>query len=427
MINESFLDQAICKNCKYYQKEKGECPITIDKSTTIKNPTKVKETDTCANFNERLNKDLLEVYRTIIDILKEFCDLNPKYYPLISLWIIGTYYHDKFPSYPYLYFNAMKGSGKSRILKLITYLSKDGSMLNSLTEAVLFRTKGTLAIDEFEGITRKGSEALRELLNSAYKEGIAVKRMKKVKTLTGEEQVVEEFNVYRPILLANINGLDDVLGDRCIQIILDKSNNPKITRKIEIYKQHFPIQKIKTFPFEECSLCSVDYPPEHLYGEWNKYIDNIYTNNTYYYNNKNNTNNILFEKINKTGIEGRHLELGLPLFIMANQIGEEVLDEILLIFKDIIDNKKREDFVESLDVSLIQFISEELEGKWKTIKELFNGFKSYVQMEEHWFNDKWFGRALKRLNLVKEKKRMNYGMLVLLDVPKAIDKIRMFK
>ena len=63
----------------------------------------------------------------------------------------------------------MKGSGKTRTLNLITELSNNGKVLNSLTEAVLFRTTGTLAIDEFEGMERKGQENLRELLNSAYK------------------------------------------------------------------------------------------------------------------------------------------------------------------------------------------------------------------------------------------------------------------
>jgi hypothetical protein len=130
---------------------------------------------------ERLSPSLIEVYYLIIDVLKYYCDIEEKYYSLISLWIIGTYYHDEFPTYPYLFFNAMRGSGKSRLLRLVVYLSKDGSMLNSLTEAVLFRTTGTLGIDEFEGIGRKGNEALKELLNSAYKKGITIKRMKKQK------------------------------------------------------------------------------------------------------------------------------------------------------------------------------------------------------------------------------------------------------
>jgi hypothetical protein len=48
-------------------------------------------------------------------------------------------------------------------------------------------------------------------------------------------------------------------------------------------------------------------------------------------------------------------------------------------------------------------------------------------MEEDWFNEKWMGRALKRLGLIKEKKRMNYGVVVKLDYTKAQEKIRMFK
>ena len=132
--------------------------------------------------NDKFEAMIKDSYYLVIDILKKYCDLPEKYYKLIALWIIGTYFHDEFPTYPYLFLNAMKGSGKSRLLKLITYLSKDGCMLNSITEAVLFRTKGTLGIDEFEGITRKGSEALKELLNSAYKKGILVKRMKKKKS-----------------------------------------------------------------------------------------------------------------------------------------------------------------------------------------------------------------------------------------------------
>ena len=105
---------------------------------------------------EKNKEDLATAYKNIVDILKEYLDIKKEYYNIIALWIIGTYFHDKFPSYPYLFFNAMKGSGKSRTINLITCLSKGGEMLNSLTEAVLFRTKGTLAIDECEGVSRKG-------------------------------------------------------------------------------------------------------------------------------------------------------------------------------------------------------------------------------------------------------------------------------
>ena len=120
---------------------------------------KLEKSHTDLEGDDKKNKEnLLEAYRNILDILKEYLDLKKEYYNIIALWIIGTYFHNKFPSYPYLFFNAMKGSGKSRTINLITCLSKDGSVQNSMTEAVLFRTSGTLAIDEFEGVGRKGKD-----------------------------------------------------------------------------------------------------------------------------------------------------------------------------------------------------------------------------------------------------------------------------
>ena len=129
-------------------------------------------------------------YKNIVDVLREYIDMEEKYYRIVALWIIGTYSHQSFITYPYLFINATKGSGKTRLLKIIRFFAKDGEMLNSITEAVLFRTTGTLCIDEFEGIGRKGNESLRELLNSAYKKGTKVKRMKQKKTIEGVIQEI---------------------------------------------------------------------------------------------------------------------------------------------------------------------------------------------------------------------------------------------
>jgi len=60
--------------------------------------------------------------------------------------------------------------------------------------------------------------------------------MKQKKTLEGVEQVIEEFDIYRPLILANINGMEDVLGDRCISIILERSTNPGIVKLAEIWE-----------------------------------------------------------------------------------------------------------------------------------------------------------------------------------------------
>jgi len=373
-----------------------------------------------------------EVYNLIIQVLRRYCDLDERYYSLIAIWIIGTYTHKDFPSYPYLFFNAMKGSGKSRLLRLICYLSKDGCMLNSLTEAVLFRTKGTLGIDEFEGLNRKGKEALSELLNSAYKKGIKVKRMKKVKTINGEEQQVEEFDVYRPIVLANISGMDSVLADRCFTIILNKSNKPWVVKRVELFDQDGDIHFIKEFPFEQCSKCSVDV----LLKEYNEYLDYLYTTpttpNTYptlpTLTTQQENNLLFFNRLNEVGIDGRNLELSISLLIIANSLSDEIFNELIKTFQTIVEEKKKEDVVENLDISLLDYLSQEIDKEeFVAIRDLFNNFKGFVRIEEDWFNEKWMGRALKRLGLIKEKKRMNYGVIVKLDYKKAQDKIRMFR
>ncbi len=140
-------------------------------------------------YFKNLTKQILEqekvrdIHKAIISKLKRFCDIKEEYYSIIALWIIGTYIHDEFETYPYLFFNAMRGSGKTRILKLIASMSKNGELLGSLSDAVLFRTaKGkTMCIDEFERVGSQENQSLRELLNAAYKKGQKIQRMKKVK------------------------------------------------------------------------------------------------------------------------------------------------------------------------------------------------------------------------------------------------------
>jgi len=349
---------------------------------------------------ETRNKENLKLaYENIVEVLKEYLDLEENHYPIIALWIVGTYFHDKFPSYPYLFFNAMKGSGKTRAMALITTLAKDGEMLNSLTEAVLFRTKGTLAIDEFEGVSRKGNESLRELLNSAYKRGIKVKRMKQKKTDKGTEQVVEEFDVFRPIVLANIWGMENVLSDRCIPIVLEKSSKNVVVNLIEIFRDEKIVKETLKL-LRLCSLCSLCCCGK-LYEMWNKFIKDIYTNNTnntYYINNTNYTE--AFKTLNSMDLNGRELELTLPLCIVANEISPDLLTQTTLILKELFQTKKEEEMTENIDVQLYDFISQEPESSgYVLVGDLTKNFKEFADIHDDWINARWMGRALKRLKL----------------------------
>jgi hypothetical protein len=375
-----------------------------------------------APSESKTKEKLTEVYNQIVEILKRYLDLNEDYYNLIAIWIMGTHIHEKFESYPYLYFNAMRGSGKSRTLRLICKLSYNGTPMTSPTEATLFRTKGTLGIDEFERVISKDKNALRELLNSAYKKGMKVFRMKK----SNEKYVVEEFEPYRPIIMANIWGMEEVLEDRCITLILEKSGDLKKTRLTEDFETSTSI-KNAILSIKRCSLWNV-VSPQNAYSKWNTYI----TYNTFNTNNTDNTLNSslikLFKKIDKTAIQGRDLELYLPLFIIANSIGKEQLNQLIKTAVESTEQRKHEQEVESVDVMVMDFVSRQAEGwEYHSVKELVNKFREFSNESADWINARWFGRALKRLNLVIDKKRKGFGIEVMLNVKKAHEKMKMFK
>lgn len=425
-----FAEDARCKNCKFFD---GEVCKQREKGLGVFEKTSPE--DHCGFFDKIDEKKLaLDLYCKIVNIFKYYVDMPESNYKIVALWIMGTYIYKSFPTYPYLYFNAMRGSGKTRTGKLIKALTWQGDMLASLSEAVLFRTTGTLVIDEFENIGSKDKNALRELLNTAYKQGGKVKRMKEKKMKDEEgnickQQVVEEFDTFRPIVMCNIWGIEEVIGDRCITTILEKSNNPIITRLVENFENNEKIKEIIDCANFWCRLCRVVTVGGTIYDTWNEYIRTTHNNTTTLHP----PNNIkqhyeFFRNLDESNINGRNLELYLPLLLIAEEVGN--LNEIIEIANQKISEKKEEDIMESKDVLLYSYVSTKCDNSWIKIKEMTNLFRNYIgdeQTEEQWLNTKWMGRALKRLNLIKNKRRLGEGREVVIDVEKAKEKMRIFQ
>ena len=398
-------------------------------------------------YFKNLTKQMLEqekvrdIHKAIISKLKRFCDIKEEYYSIIALWIIGTYIHDEFETYPYLFFNAMRGSGKTRILKLIASMSKNGELLGSLSDAVLFRTaKGkTMCIDEFERVGSQENQSLRELLNAAYKKGQKVQRMKKVK----EDYVVEEFDVYTSICMANIWGMDEVLGDRCITIILEKSDNLAIIKQVENFGKDEEIKKIVNDLSQlECRWC-MNEGKKNWERDWNTYIFEKYSAKDQDLNTLHTLPTptplstslsdlpYLFTVIDDTNISGRELELSMPFFIMASSMG--ILDETVSALKKIVDDKKAEYLIESKDIQIFDFVSQNDNSEisnYISLNKLSSQFRDFIgvgEKEDNWINPRWFSRALKRLVLIEKKTRRSGGTYVILDIEKAQEKMKMFK
>lgn len=385
-------------------------------------------------IKEDYEKKLKELYDRIESVLRKYCDLREEYYNIITLWIIGTWFHKSFNTYPYLFLNAMKSSGKSRLLNLMSHITWNGMVVISISEAVLFRTAQfrTFLIDEFETVANKEKLALRELLNSAYKKGGVVERAYKEKTKNRENIKIERFPTYCPIAMANINGMDNVLADRCISLTLERSGKHFITKLVEDFDINPEIEQIKQIvrTFSVGSVMS-DVITEYIQTQkkWNLFImyNNIHTLpalHTYTTQPPQQTLNLeeidFFEEINKSNLEGRGLEIFFPLFILAKLCG--VLPETIKTAKIIIEERKAEDVVENRDIALIDYLNKlpnKDEKEFYRLQSIYEGMK---ESEQDWITPEWCGRALKRMNIIIERRRLAHGREVRINFKKVEEK-----
>lgn len=386
-----------------------------------------------------------ECYEKIIEVLKYYIDMPEETYKFLAVWIIGTYFHKEFDTFPLIYFNAMRGSAKTRTSKLVNYLSKNGRgmVTNNTTESVLFRHPKHLimSLDEIERISHKDMSAIRELLNAVYKKGTKIERTKKIKTKEGEDFVVEAFEPFFPLTIANIYGLEEVLQDRAFTIILEKSNNPLYTSIIENWDKRTEISDLKFLLTRISDVSDVTLRKKNYISYWNDFIKTSLTSLTLLTTlitlttlNRENAEEILekddlFTKLYSAGITGRNLELSFPLLITARFVGEDCFNDTLEIIKKMVDTKKKEEYFESVDVSLFDFISQYNKSPFDyiLIKQMTIDFREFSDHNEEWLNEKWLGRALIRLNLILDKKKTNRGSKVALNTTKAKEKIGMFR
>jgi len=385
---------------------------------------------------------LKEIFKDIKTTLRKYVKLKEEYYDVVAVWVIGTYIMDSFTTYPYLFFNAQKGSGKTRMLKLLETITSNGVLLTSMREAVLFRLADqnySLMIDELEGLDRKENAPLRELLNACYKKGTQVFRMKK----KGDEWVFDNFKPFTAIAIANIGGVDDVLGDRVLTLKLDKTAKSNFALLQEDFDEFGLIEKIrnnfKCIKLPLCRLCSKKYNRK----SWNNYVinrRNKLTTTTTTLNTltqlttpsqRESTQEVgvggVYGEIIDSKITGRHLELIFPLLTISLMLEGDIFNKILEFGKEISKEKKEDDITESLDVSLQDFISKmsvELDYKrYRLIHQITDKFRFFLgirdRFEQQEINPRWMSRALKRLGLVVDSRRVSSGREVTLNIPKA--------
>lgn len=351
----------------------------------------LQEQDQIPETPKKTLKPTKKIFTELKDIYKKYLDTTELNYNLLTTWTLGTYFHEQFETFPLITIMARKRSGKTRALKLNSSLSyaSDGSISTSVTETFLFRHKeGALFFDEMESISSREKTALRETINAVYKRGNKIVRYAE-KKVDGKRQYVEEnFYPFYPLALANIYGFGDVLADRSLQIILQRSTK-KQTKLVEDFATNPDILNLKD------RLSQLDVAiPENIFTSWNEYIEKgkikEYTE--------------LFEKIHETKLEGRPLELFLPMFLIAEKFG--VLDVLIKTAEEYMAMQEGEG-VDNPDDLLQNFMDKYSVEGFVNSSTILKDFKNSIEEPEEWMNSKWFGRALKRLGLIKRKRLVN--------------------
>jgi hypothetical protein len=170
-----------------------------------------------ASFSEALSLAIHELERAV-----EF--VRPQQAALLATWAVATYFHRCFLAFPRLQLVGERGCGKSKVLMILQQMSWNASLLLTPTPAVLFRiiqeTRPTLLLDECEALDREDRRELLAIINSGYKPGGSVPRCEGERT-----KRVEFYDVFSPLAIAGIKGLNATTEDRAIPVVMQRGTD----------------------------------------------------------------------------------------------------------------------------------------------------------------------------------------------------------
>jgi len=336
-------------------------------------------------------QELYIAVKTMFETYIEFED--PIVYDFLTLWTIGTYFFHLFNTYPYLYIHGMKRTGKTKLLTVLSLQSYNAIFSGNISTSSVFRLvqsgRCTLLIDETEKLSNpERALDFRNLLLNGYKKGAPVYRTHK------DTLKPEPFEVYSPKAVANIRGLEDVLEDRCITLIMKRgkkrdilNSEPQLNSKI-----WQDIRDLLYTFYLECSsvICELSAVCE-VPGE---------------------------------GLSERSLELWKPILILAkffDSYFEGLYGKILDFAIKKTEEKNIENMTEVGEYILVQtllnLVKENRYYKVKTVKE---AMAQNFDEEQKWLNSRWIGRALRRLGFT-EKRRVGMGTEYLFHVSHVKD------
>jgi hypothetical protein len=365
--------------------------IVIDRE-----PYLYKENWQEANLNQFLKGVPAPIFKNILEnIVREskaaidFTD--QRWHEFVALWIMGTYFHRQFTSYPYIHLNGHPGSGKTKCLTLISILGFNGELSINNTPSYMIRVvhnnHATCCIDEVEKLNKakdEDSQTILAMLNAGYKRGSFVGKSEQRSGKSGKWEPVR-FEAYSPKVLAGIQNLPHSLTTRCVPIVMLKSNNKNVVNQ-EIDEQDTLWQGIKN-QLHWCML-------EEYQNVYREYVT-----------------------LKDVDILGRSWELWKPILALARVVSHEMYEQMRLLALEIEVRKKdleTENLITPTLLKALYLLVEEhaeAQNKFFTTIDIYEHLARYddetfgwlTKDENKYKRGRWLGKELRISGLVQGK------------------------
>ncbi len=174
------------------------------------------------------------------DTIRTYCVL-PSESALIgvTLWVAYTHLITSFDFAPRLVVrSAMKRSGKSRLLEVVTELVHNPIQTISATTPYIFRSidpdePPTLLFDEADTIfgtkvKAEQNEDLRALLNAGFRQGNFIGRT------VGPSHAPQQFATFAPAAVAGIGRMPDTIEDRAIVVVMKRRKTTETVQQFRL-------------------------------------------------------------------------------------------------------------------------------------------------------------------------------------------------
>tara|TARA_Y100000310_G_scaffold296814_1_gene329387 strand:- start:560 stop:2212 length:1653 start_codon:yes stop_codon:yes gene_type:complete len=232
------------------------------------------------------------------------------------------------------YWNAPKGSGKTKEIEYYGQTSFNPIQVANISAASLFRivasTKCTPLVDNLDNLPEEHLKALNQYMQVCYKRGGKYSRVEE----NNKGRKSKVYDVFSSFKFNNVSGIHEITLSRCNEFLLMKTNSEKGKSKVN------PKDKF-----------------------WKEIRDQLYISGLEDHEIVKET----YENL-KVDLNNRDLEITEPILAIAKLVDKKTYDEVLSYFQDSLKNRKIKDLDHKWDYILLNILLDKTDGNPKYLK-----------------------------------------------------------